>query len=105
MLQSKNVANVGLNAGWINGWADSELPARRRTTPVRTRCRAPALAHDDHPDQHRNDCSEPDRDVLRSADVGLAVQSYSTTGLPGVNPNVLSNYGGNFVHKYLRDIR
>ena len=37
--------------------------------------------------------------------VGLAVQSYSTTGLPGVNPNVLSNYGGNFVHKYLRDIR
>ena len=37
--------------------------------------------------------------------IGFAVQSYSTTGLPGVSANVLSNYGGNFNHKYLRDIR
>jgi hypothetical protein len=36
--------------------------------------------------------------------IGFAAQTYSTTGLPGVSPNVLSNYGGNFNHKYLRSI-
>jgi hypothetical protein len=36
--------------------------------------------------------------------VGFAAQSYSTTGLPGINPNVLSNYGGSFVHRYRRRI-
>ena len=36
--------------------------------------------------------------------IGFAAQTYSTTGLPGVSANVLSNYGGNFNHKYMRNI-
>ena len=36
--------------------------------------------------------------------VGFAAQAYSTTGLPGVNPNVLSNYGGQFNHKIKRRV-
>jgi hypothetical protein len=36
--------------------------------------------------------------------IGFSAQSYSTTGLPGINPSVLSNYGGTFVHKLIRRI-
>ena len=36
--------------------------------------------------------------------IGFSAQSYSTNGLPGVNPNVLSNYGGSFAHKVTRRI-
>jgi len=36
--------------------------------------------------------------------IGFAAESYSTNGLPGINPNVLSNYGGTFGHKYKRRI-
>jgi hypothetical protein len=36
--------------------------------------------------------------------IRFAAQSYSTTGLPGINPNVLSAYGGAFVHKMTRRI-
>ena len=36
--------------------------------------------------------------------LGFSVQSYSTTGLPGVSNSVLSNYGGQFNHKIKRRI-
>ena len=36
--------------------------------------------------------------------IGFAVQSYNTTGLPGVSAGVLSNYGGQFNHKVRRRI-
>ena len=36
--------------------------------------------------------------------VGFAAQAYRTSGLPGINPNVLSNYGGSFNHRYRRRI-
>ena len=36
--------------------------------------------------------------------IGFSAQSYSTSGLPGINPNVLSSYGGSFTHRYQRRI-
>lgn len=106
VLQSLNEQNVGLRSPWINGWADLSftqfsgtdvhtLPAPAGTTTI-------MLA---------NTTAGTSVTTGRTVTyyglpvVGFAVQSYSTTGLPGVSANVLSNYGGNFNHKYLRDIR
>ena len=104
VLQSKNVANVGLNAGWINGWADLSFPQDVGYIGSHT-LQAPALGTTII--QINTGTVVPNQTVTYFGlpIVGLGVQSYSTTGLPGVNPNVLSNYGGNFNHKYLRDIR
>jgi len=104
VLQSKNSANVSLNANWVNGWADLSFP--NTTGDVHT---LPAPA---------GTTTFVNANTLSGASIstgntvtyfglpviGFAVQTYSTTGLPGVNPNVLSNYGGNFNHKYLRSI-
>ena len=104
VLQSTNSANVPLNAGWINGWADLSFPRDAGYVGSHMLV-APALG------TVFIDINTITQSGLTSAtyfglpSVGFAVQSYSTNGLPGVSATVLSNYGGNFNHKYLRDIR
>ena len=104
VLQSKNVANVGLLSTWLNGWADLSFPQDAGYVGSHTLA-APLNATTVI--QINTGTVVPNQTVTYFGLplVGFSVQSYSTTGLPGVNPNVLSNYGGNFMHKYLRDIR
>ena len=93
-----------MNTNFHNGWADLSFPQDAGYVGSHT-LSAPALGTTII--QINTGTVVPNQTVTYFGlpVVGLAVQSYSTTGLPGVNPNVLSNYGGNFVHKYLRDIR
>jgi hypothetical protein len=104
VLGSTNVANVALNATWINGWADLSFPLSG-TNSAAHNLPAPANATTVIPVS--SGVAQPNQNVTYYGlpIIGFAVQSYSTTGLPGVSANVLSNYGGNFNHKYLRDIR
>jgi hypothetical protein len=104
VLQSKNVANVGLNAGWINGWADLSFPLNAGI-PSAHNLPAPTGATTIITINTGAVSAGNNATYFGLPVVGFAVQSYSTTGLPGVSANVLSNYGGNFNHKYLRDIR
>jgi hypothetical protein len=103
VLRSVNSANVGLNSGWINGWADLSFPqvagSAAHTMP------APAGATTVIDVASGTVTTGLGLTYYGLPVIGFAVQSYSTTGLPGVSANVLSNYGGNFNHKYLRDIR
>ena len=107
VLASVNTANVALADPWINGWADLSFPnvsGLVHTLPAPTGATTTVDV---------NNVNLTGGGVTTGRNmtyfglpvVGFAVQSYSTTGLPGVSPNVLSNYGGNFNHKYLRDIR
>ena len=102
VLSSQNLSNFAtgqLNAAWINGWAYLQLdgdslhsliaPAGQSTsTNLLTGATTGNLTA-----------------IYRGLPVvGFSAQSYSTTGLPGVNPNVLSSYGGSFMHKVTRRI-
>ena len=94
-----NFATGQLIAPWINGWAYLQLdgdslhsliaPAGQSTsTNLLTGATTGNLTA-----------------IYRGLPVvGFSAQSYSTTGLPGVNPNVLSSYGGSFMHKVTRRI-
>lgn len=104
VLHSNNVANVPLKAGWVNGWADLSFTqdagyagSHSLAAPVGTTTITNLATGSVSPNQSVTYFGLPV--------VGFALQSYSTTGLPGVSTTVLSNYGGNFNHKYLRDIR
>ena len=91
----------GLNSAWINGWAElrfADDDFRRLIAP-------PGAS---------KVINTSTGDVISATAtvtyfglpvVGFAVESYSTTGLPGVNPNVISNYGGSFVHRYQRRMK
>jgi hypothetical protein len=103
VLQSKNVANVGLNTGWLNGWADLSFPTDFSLASQHVLL-APVGATTIFDINAGTVLTAQDATYFGLPVVGFAVQSYSTTGLPGVNPNVLSNYGGNFNHKYQRSI-
>lgn len=90
---------VGLNTNFINGWGEMRLSAEATAALV-----APAgmsIVTDT-----LTGVTTPNVNVTYYGlpVVGFAAQSYSTTGLPGVNANVLSNYGGSFVHKVTRRI-
>jgi hypothetical protein len=104
---STTLGNIGLAAPWMNGWLD--FPSTTNYSSVDL-TRAVSLL-----------VSPPGQSVLVDTLTGLAlpgktvtyfglpiigfaVQSYSTTGLPGISPNVLSNYGGQFNHKVTRRI-
>ena len=104
VLQSTNVANVALNAGWINGWADLSFPVDAGYTGSHS-LPAPTGATTIIDINGGSVITGQNATYFGLPVVGFAVQSYSTTGLPGVSATVLSNYGGNFNHKYLRDIR
>ena len=93
------LSTTELPSTWINGWAEMALgdgsarvlvaPAGKSTvtrTATGTVTTAGAVTYHGLPV------------------VGFAVQAYRTSGLPGLNPNVLSNYGGNFNHRVLRRI-
>jgi hypothetical protein len=104
VLQSTNVANVALGSTWQNGWADLSFPLDAGYTGSHS-LNAPTAATTIIDINGGSVVTGQNATYFGLPIVGFAVQSYSTTGLPGVNPNVVSNYGGNFNHKYLRDIR
>jgi hypothetical protein len=104
VLQSTNVANVALSSPWINGWADLSFPADTGYTGSHS-LPAPTASTTIITINGGSVVTGQNVTYFGLPIVGFAVQSYSTQGLPGVNVNVLSNYGGNFNHKYLRDIR
>jgi hypothetical protein len=107
VFQSKSGNNVGLQSGLINGWYDffssSIGPSQGIPTEV---SRLAGIAGG------TNIINTVTGQVTVGATVtyyglpiaGFAAQSYGTTGLPGVSPNVLSNYGGQFNHKISRKI-
>jgi hypothetical protein len=104
IFNSKNSANVALLSNWVNGWADLSfpqtaadvhvLPAPTGSTTFLTAATAGTSSV-----STGNTVTYFGLPVI-----GFAAQTYSTTGLPGVSANVLSNYGGNFNHKYMRNI-
>jgi hypothetical protein len=106
VLASTNTANVALASTWINGWADLSFPQSGTVHTLPSPTGATTTVD-------INNVTAVNGGVITGRTltyfglpvIGFAVQSYSTTGLPGVAANVLSNYGGNFNHKYLRDIR
>jgi hypothetical protein len=101
VLRSTNMANVALNSGWINGWADLSFPVNGTVHTLPAPGAGTTII-----DIASTGAPLTGQTVTYFGlpVVGFAVQSYSTTGLPGVSANVLSNYGGNFWHKYLRTI-
>ena len=101
MLGGRNVSSglIGLNTNWISGWGELRLSPDTTAALV-------ALAGQSSVTDTMTGVTTPNVNVTYFGlpVVGFAAQSYSTTGLPGVNPNVLSNYGGSFVHRYRRRI-
>ena len=104
VLQSTNVANVALGSTWQNGWADLSFPLDAGYTGSHS-LNAPTAATTIIDINGGSVVTGQNATYFGLPVVGFSVESYSTSGLPGVNPNVVSNYGGNFNHKYLRDIR
>jgi hypothetical protein len=89
-----------LNSVWVNGWAElrfADLDLHRLVAPTGASKVIDTLTGDTVK-------SNATVTYFGLPVVGFAVESYSTTGLPGVNPNVISNYGGSFAHKYQRRI-
>jgi len=109
VFNSKNSANVALNSNWINGWADLSFPSASDPADANPVHKLPAPVGATVFLTSLNGVaalSAPGTVTYFGLPViGFAAQTYSTTGLPGVSPNVLSNYGGNFNHKYLRSIQ
>jgi hypothetical protein len=99
VLGGHAVTNVPLNPLWMNGYVAVNAK------PVN----APGLAAPPQSTTIVNlvDGSQQTGLTVTYAGlpiVGFSVQDYSTTGLPGVSPTILSNYGGNFVQKARRRI-
>ncbi len=105
VLRSTNYANVALDNPWINGWADLNFPF----DPVNF-----GLTHSLTPAPGASSVFDINSGILSAAAnvryfglpvIGLAVESF-TNGLlpPSGGTSVLSNYGGNFIHKYARCI-
>jgi len=106
VLASTNTANVALNSSWINGWADLSFPNTSGTIHTLPAPTGGTTTVDVNSVNGQGGGVTTGRNITYYGlpVVGFAVQSYSTTGLPGVSANVLSNYGGNFNHKYMRTI-
>lgn len=104
VLKSTNVANVALDNTWINGWADLSFPYDPATG-----------AHALPPNPVGSTAIfDINTGILTPAQtvtyfglpvVGFAVESFANGLIPSGGQTVLSNYGGTFVHKYLRTIQ
>ena len=103
VLGSTNVANVALNATWINGWADLSFPLDN-TVPNAHNLPAPVGATTIININNGSVQSFQNVTYFGLPVVGFAVQSYTNGTLSVGGTAVLSNYGGTFNHKYLRDI-
>jgi hypothetical protein len=101
VLRSKNDANVGLDTPWINGWADLTFPVAGVVHTLVT----PPLSTTFIDIRTVTQSGLTQATYFGLPVVGFAVQSFTNGTLPVGTGTVLSNYGGNFVHKYLRDIR
>ena len=104
VLRSTNVANVGLLTNFINGWADLSFPLDG-SIPTAHNMPAPAGATTIIDINSGSVLSGQTVTYFGLPVVGFAVQSYTNGSLPVGGSTVLSNYGGTFNHKYLRDIR
>jgi hypothetical protein len=95
-------------SAWNDGWFDLPIASWRYDSTIgaieSTRLIAPALATSIVNTATGQVTAGVSATYFGLPVVGFAGQSYSTTGLPGVAPDVLSNYGGVFVHKYFRRI-
>ena len=100
VLGGRNISAIAsLNASWINGWGELTLG----TVPTAALV-APAGQSSSTDTLTGVTTSNVNVTYHGLPVIGFSAQFYSTTGLPGVNPNVLSNYGGSFVHKVTRRI-
>ena len=108
VFQSVNVSNLPLNATWINGWLDMQtaMPSRDASGQLigTAKLVAPVGSTSVMDSSTGAVTSGVTATYLGLPIVGFSGQSYSTMGLPGINPNILSNYGGSFVHKFTRHI-
>jgi hypothetical protein len=106
VLQSTNSANVPLDTPWINGWADLSFPlgtgspgVHSLVAPLGSTTVVSIVSS-----------GVPIVSTFQNATyfglpvVGFAVQSFANGAIATGTGPVLSNYGGNFNHKYLRDI-
>jgi hypothetical protein len=104
VLQSTNVANVGLNATWINGWADLSFPQDGGGVIGAHTLPAPTGATTIIDINGGSVVAGQNATYFGLPIVGFAVESFTNGAIPVGTSTVLSNYGGNFNHKYLRDI-
>ena len=95
LLQSSNVNNVGLVTNTVNGW----LPFRPKgaTQSPAGKLKAPLARTTAINLMSGSATSNLDATYLGLPIIGFAGSAYSTTGLPGVSPTILSNYGGQAV--------
>ena len=101
-MSSTNQSAYGaasVNANWINGWGDMDLASDPRHVLA-----APAGKSRIVDLVTGTVTASTTLNYAGLPVAGFAAQSYSTTGLPGIGPNVLSNYGGSFVHETSRRI-
>jgi hypothetical protein len=101
VLRSTNYANVGLDTPWVNGWADLTFPQDGSVHTLVT----PPLSTTFIDIRTVTQSGLVTATYFGLPVVGFAVQSFVNGALPVGSGTVLSNYGGNFNHKYLRDIR
>jgi hypothetical protein len=104
VLQSTNVANVALNATWINGWADLSFPVD--TGYAGSHALPPAPVGTTTIFDINSGVVFPAQTVTYFGlpVVGFAVESFANGLIPSGGQTVLSNYGGSFIHKYARCI-
>jgi hypothetical protein len=100
VLGSKNEANVALTANFINGWADLSFPQSGTVHTLPAPGGSTTII-----DINTGTVSAATTVTYYGLPViGFAVQSYTNGTLPVGGSTVLSNYGGNFNHKYMRNI-
>ncbi|MEO8132720.1 MAG: hypothetical protein ABI831_01895 [Betaproteobacteria bacterium] len=104
VLHSTNYASVALGATWQNGWADLSFPLSSGYTGSHSLA-APNASTVIIDINSGVVTSGTNQTYFGLPVVGFAVQSFTNGALAGATGPVLSNYGGNFNHKYLRDIR
>jgi hypothetical protein len=103
VLKSTNVANVGLDTPWISGWADLSFPqAGAVHTLGAPNCGTTVVNIISSGVPVTSTCQNATYFGLPV--VGFAVQSFTNGAVASGTGSVLSNYGGNFNHKYLRSI-
>ena len=105
VMASKTFTVQRLGPTFFNGWGHLAIPLERDgTTTLIHRLAAPAGATTVVDVKTGTVIANVSATYFGLPLIGFAAQSYSTNGLPGIDPNVLSNSGGTFSHKFTRRI-